>query len=111
MLTVLESDDTQVTGKVHRIVHGPDIDKVYETLITIPLMIPITLEKDFEQMFEAALQDSRVDVDHSQTNLLIPVHPGDVQTFQDNFDEMGDIRFWLLGNEIMWAGIDRRIDE
>lgn len=96
--------------------YGPDLDSIFAKQITLPLAIPYDLEDWIERWTREALDDAGVDISESQNRLLIPVHEMGHGThllpdLEDNAEPMGNIRYWLLGNEIMWAGIDRRIDE
>ena len=96
--------------------HGPDIDSVFRTQITIPVVIPYDLEEFIQQTFRDALVEAGIDVDGSQDRLLIPVHvPGqgnhNLPDVPENTEAVGNVRYWVVGNEVMWAGIDRRIDE
>lgn len=91
------------------------MDAVFEKQITMPLVIPYDLEQFIHQLVSDALSDAGLSIGASEP-LLIPVHEQGKGTailpdLQETVATTGNIRFWVIGNQLMWAGIDRRIDE
>lgn len=81
----------------------------------MPLIIPYDLEQFINQLVSDALSDAGLS-DGQSEQVLIPVHEQGKGTailsdIQDTAGQSGNVRFWVMGNELMWAGIDRRIDE
>ncbi|KAI9842648.1 MAG: hypothetical protein M1837_007015 [Sclerophora amabilis] len=100
------------TRRLRRIVYGPDIQAVFEKQITLPVIIPYDLEQTFESMISEPLRNDA----ESQERLLIPIHRhGEgIAIIPDLPEQTGmvcNVRYWVIGNELMWAGIDRKIDE
>lgn len=94
---------------------GPDIDSVFEKQITMPVIIPYDLEQFLVQTMSDALDEAGLS-DGQSDPFLIPVHEQGKGTaiipdLQDTAGPTGNVRVWVIGNESMWAGIDRRIDE
>ncbi|KAI9759755.1 MAG: hypothetical protein M4579_002140 [Chaenotheca gracillima] len=105
-----------LTRRIRRVVHGPDIESVLEKQITLPVIIPYDLESTFEDMFSSVGQDADHSSIKSQDRLLIPVHTSGrgttiIPDLREEPGLNGNIRYWVIGNEIMWSGIDRKIDE
>ena len=104
-----------LTRRIRRQVYGPDMDSVLEKQITMPVLIPYDLEQSLVQIVSDALDEVRLS-DSQLEQILIPVHEQGKGTaiipdLQDTAGPNGNVRFWVVGNELMWAGIDRRIDE
>jgi len=81
----------------------------------MPLIIPYDLEQFVHQLVSDALNDAGI-LNGEMEQVLIPVHEQGKGTailpdLQDTAAPSGNVRFWVIGNELMWAGIDRRIDE
>lgn len=81
----------------------------------MPLIIPYELEQFIHQLVADALTDAGMAAD-GLLPILIPVHePGKgtaiLPDLHETVEPSGNIRFWVVGNELMWAGLDRRIDE
>lgn len=95
--------------------YGPDIDSVFEKQITMPVIIPYDLEQSLVQTMSDALDEAGLS-EGQLDQFLIPVHEQGKGTaiipdLQDTAGPTGNVRIWVIGNELMWAGIDRRIDE
>lgn len=96
--------------------HGANISSVFEKQITLPLVIPHDLEACLERQMGNALSQAQPTLPMSQDRLLIPVHEMGQGTIvlpdlQDQAGSSGNMRYWVIGNELMWAGIHRRLDE
>lgn len=95
--------------------YGPDIDSVFEKQITMPVIVPYDLEQFLVQTISDALDEAGMS-DGQSDKILIPVHEQGKGTaiipdLYDTAGPRGNFRIWIVGNELMWAGIDRRIDE
>lgn len=104
-----------LTRRIRRQVDGSDLDKVFEKQITMPIAIPYDLEQSLVQIVSDALEERGLS-DGRLDQFLIPIHEQGKGTaiipdLQDTAGPTGNIRFWVINNELMWAGIDRRIDE
>ncbi|KAI9876534.1 MAG: hypothetical protein M1830_006297 [Pleopsidium flavum] len=104
-----------LTRRIRRQVHGPDVDTVFEKQVTMPVVIPYDLEQFIHQIVSDALSDAGI-LNGDMEQVLIPIHEQGKGTailsdLQDTAAPSGNVRFWVIGNELMWAGIDRRIDE
>lgn len=96
---------------------GPDFRSVQEKQITIPVIIPWALEN----FLLSALPQTIDDLPQHFTNFspLIPVHDptrydpniSGVPSLHDTASEKGNLRFWIITNESMWAGQHRMMDE
>lgn len=87
-----------------------DFDSAMKQQIMRPLIIPHDLEKTIHEYVSAALDDS------GAHRVLIPVHvPGQstsrIPDLHDTTNHPGNLRYWVISNELMWTGIDPRIDE
>ncbi|KAI9821640.1 MAG: hypothetical protein M1827_002221 [Pycnora praestabilis] len=104
-----------LTRFIKRQVYGPDLDSVMGKQIVVPVMIPFDLQQTLEQYISEALKKANVsNVGNSQ--VLVPVHgTGNGTTILPDLQitaaESGNPVFWIIDNDLMWAGIDRRIDE
>ncbi|MCJ1367625.1 hypothetical protein MMC16_006759 [Acarospora aff. strigata] len=81
----------------------------------MPVIIPYDLEQFVDQLVTDALDDAGISDGRSERT-LIPIHEQGKGTaiipdLPDTLDASGNLRVWVIGNELMWAGIDRRIDE
>ncbi|KAL8690061.1 MAG: hypothetical protein Q9218_004414 [Villophora microphyllina] len=103
-----------LTRRIRRLIVGQYLKGVQEKQITIPLVIPADLQTTLTNELQARqLPDSMV------SQLLIPVHDpskhdprtATVPSLQDNATESGNLRYWLVTNDNMWAGQDRVLDE
>ena len=110
-------DRDYLTRRIRRQVYGPDITSVMEKQITVPMILPSDLENHILNSIPAHYTDLP---EHATTaKSIIPVHDAskyDVQrnsrrSLQDTFDESGNLRYWVITNESMWAGQHRALDE
>lgn len=111
------TDRNYLTRRIRRQVYGPDIASVMKKQITIPMILPLDLENYILHSIPAHYADLP---EHSTTSKsIIPVHDAskyDIQqnsrrSLQDTFDENGNLRYWVITNESMWAGQHRALDE
>ncbi|KAI9724114.1 MAG: hypothetical protein M1812_000833 [Candelaria pacifica] len=103
-----------LTRRIRTQVYGHDLDAVMEKQITMPIMIPHDLEHTVHQYMDAALSDAGV-LDDGSYRVLIPVHVAGQGTtiipdLPDTVGPPGNVRYWVLANETIWAGVDHRID-
>lgn len=54
----LPSGREYLTRRIRRVVHGSDIDAIFEKQITIPIVIPFDLEEYIERLFREAWSDA-----------------------------------------------------
>ncbi|KAI4247086.1 MAG: hypothetical protein LQ352_006233 [Teloschistes flavicans] len=106
-----------LTRKIRCMVVGQDLKTVQDKQITIPLVIPADLQTAIVN--ELRTRDAGIS-DEIVSKLVIPVHDSSkwdprsasVPSLADNATESGNLRYWLLTNETMWAGGQRRaLDE
>lgn len=96
--------------------YGSDIGSVFDKQITLPLLIPHDLEAYLEHQAGDALSQAHPDFIVSQDRLLMPVHEIGHGTIilpdlHDQATAAGNLRYWVIGNELMWAGIHSTLDE
>ncbi|KAI9782981.1 MAG: hypothetical protein M1816_001641 [Peltula sp. TS41687] len=105
-----------LTRRIRRTVYGSDIDSIFEKQITLPLLIPYDLEAYLEHQAEDVLSQAQLGCTISQDRLMIPVHQAGRGThilpdLHDQTTASGNVRYWVIGNELMWQGIHRTLDE
>ena len=110
-------DRNYLTRRIRRRVQGPDINAVLEKQITIPLILPW----DLENYILTNIPHQHPDLPSHITRHppLIPVHDtfkydstqGILPTLRDIVSEKGNLRYWVITNESMWAGQHRALDE
>lgn len=110
-------DSNYLTRRIRRQVYGPDLASVQEKQITIPLAIPWQLEN----FLTSELPNQYPDFPGHFTafKCLIPVHDAatydpataTLPSLQDTIAESGNLRYWVITNESMWAGQHRALDE
>jgi hypothetical protein len=105
-----------LTRRIRRQVYGSDIDSVFEKQITIPIDIPFRLEDHISSLINPILEEKGIyNGNEGERRLLLPVHQvgmgaGIIPELYDS-PTRGNLRYLVIGNELMWAGIDRKIDE
>ena len=84
---------------------GDSLAEVLKKQITIPVVVPWTLENHFWTLFE----DHAVPAHFTKFESLIPVHDASAHSsssrlpsLQDTGDERGNLRYWVITNESMW---------
>ncbi len=111
------SDSNYLTRRIRRQIHGPDLASVQEKQITIPLAIPWDLENFLTS--ELPNQYSDLPKHFTAFKSLIPVHDAaahdpataTLPSLRDTVAESGNLRYWVITNESMWAGQHRALDE
>lgn len=80
-----------------RMTYAKNLQGVMDQQLAIPVFIPQELEESFESAYKNAMK---------LAGLNDPL-------FHSQVDSDGDliVRLWLIGNQTMWARIDRTIDE
>ena len=107
------------TRKVRRVVYGPDLASVQAKQITTPVVVPWLLE---DYLLNHLPQQYRLPshfVDSSATKVLIPVHDPTqhvpfatgIPSLHDTADEYGNLRYWVITNQSMWANQHEVMDE
>lgn len=105
-----------LTRRIRRLIIGKDLKAVQEKQITMPLIIPMDLQTGITTELQSRYDNIPAD---ALSNLLIPVHDPSTHdprtaTLPPLFDtvtENGNLRYWLITNESMWAGPHRALDE
>ncbi|KAG8527414.1 uncharacterized protein KY384_007566 [Bacidia gigantensis] len=105
------------TRRLRRQVHGPDLQSVMDRQITIPVNIPAALEAFISQTLPARYPD--VPSFFTEDFCLIPLHDAGAYrpegtpkpSLRETGSEHGNLRFWVITNDSMWAGQHRVIDE
>lgn len=80
-----------------RIVHAKTLQGVLDQQVAIPVFISRDLEERLDEMYSVAMNDTGLDDPLFYCYLDV------------NNNLM--VRLWLIGNQTMWARIDRTIDE
>ncbi|KAL8724365.1 MAG: hypothetical protein Q9181_006858 [Wetmoreana brouardii] len=105
-----------LTRRIRRLVIGRNLQSVQEKQLTMPLIIPMDLETSIKAELESCYEDIPHDV---VSKLLIQVHDpskheprtATVPPLFDTVNESGNLRYWVISNESMWAGQHRALDE
>lgn len=105
------------TRRIRRQVCGPDLKSIQEKQITIPLMLPWALEN---YLLSKVPQDyADLPLHFSNFRALIPMHDpskydpaaATLPSLRDTASEKGNLRYWVITNESMWANEHRVLDE
>ncbi|KAL8867203.1 MAG: hypothetical protein Q9174_005813, partial [Haloplaca sp. 1 TL-2023] len=105
-----------LTRRIRQIIVGPNLESVMAKQITIPMIIPWDLEMGITNMLKTRYPD----IPHEAIDsLLIPVHDAakydpqlaTVPPLVETAAECGNLRYWLISNNSMWAGQHRALDE
>ncbi|KAL8733561.1 MAG: hypothetical protein Q9166_001969 [cf. Caloplaca sp. 2 TL-2023] len=104
-----------LTRRIRRVIVGPDLDAIREKQITMPLIIPMDLEVSINNELASRCQSAPKEC----LPQLIQVHdpskydPGTatVPSLSDTTNDSGNLRYWLVTNDNMWAGQHRAMDE
>jgi hypothetical protein len=82
------------------------------------LEIPESLEVYLTNLVKEALEGSNIETDADSLQFLFaffeptrPTQSSDHDVFEEDIDAEIHLRNWVVNNDLMWAGIDRRIDE
>ena len=105
------------TRRIRLQVCSRDLAAVQEKQITMPVIVPWALE----DYLLSKLPQQYGDLPSHFTNFkpLIPVHDASrddpatrsLPSLQDTASESGNLRYWVITNESMWAGQHRALDE
>ena len=107
------------TRRVRRVVYGSNLALVQEKHKTTPVVVPSLLEdyilNDLPQQY--SLPSHFVDPD--ATKVLIPLHDPTrhdpsvtiIPPLHDTGDEGGNLRYWVITNQSMWANQHEVMDE
>ena len=113
---VLSGFPDYATRRVRRQIHGPDLASVMAKQITIPLIVP----HDLEEYILHTLPSRYPSLPEHFTShpCLIPLHDpnntqyiGPIPSLADTGTEDGNLRFWVIDNNSMWASQHRVMDE
>ena len=107
------------TRRVRRVVCGPDLASVQAKQITTPVVVPWLLE---DYLLNSLPQQYRLPshfVDPNATKVLIPLHDPtqhnpfatSIPSLHDTEDEGGNLRYWVITNQSMWANQHEVMDE
>lgn len=110
-------DANYSTRRIRRQVYGPDFRTVQEKQITIPINIPWNLENYLLSILPGDFDD--VPPHFLRFKPMIPVHnprrydlsTATLPSLQDTVTETGNLRYWVVTNESMWACQHRVMDE
>ncbi|KAI9683635.1 MAG: hypothetical protein M1829_004940 [Trizodia sp. TS-e1964] len=106
-----------LTRRLRRMVHGPDLDKVMEKQITLPLCLSDDFERTMTRFLDEAIEETDwLPQESKSIPPIIQMHTEGVGTeivpdLIETLESEGNMRIWVISNELMWAGVDRRIDE
>lgn len=111
------TDRNYSTRRIRRQVCSRDLASVQEKQITIPVIVPWALE----DYLLSTLPQQYGDVPSHFTDFkpLIPVHDASkydpataiLPSMRDTASESGNLRYWVITNESMWAQQHRVLDE
>jgi len=117
MILISMTDANYSTRRIRRQVWGQDLKSVQEKQITIPVNVPFSLEN----FLLTTLPQDFDDLPSGFTNFkpLIPVHDSSkylrstavLPSLRDTAAENGNLRYWVITNENMWASQHRVLDE
>ncbi|KAI4095814.1 MAG: hypothetical protein LQ344_001368 [Seirophora lacunosa] len=105
-----------LTRRIRCMIVDHALERVQGKQITIPLLIPMDLQNfiqnDLSNRYDEVTKQAL-------TKLLIPAHdpskynatPVSVPSLPDTVDERGNLRYWLVTNNGMWAGQNRVLGE
>ena len=107
------------TRRVRRVVYGFDLASVQEKQITTPVVIPSLLEDYILNQLPQQYNLPSHFVDPDATKALIPLHDPTrhdpsvaiIPPLHDTGDEGGNLRYWVITNESMWANQHEVMDE
>ncbi|KAI4158474.1 MAG: hypothetical protein LQ342_007394 [Letrouitia transgressa] len=105
-----------LTRKIRHTIDGSDLTDVQVKQLTLPLVIPA----DLQDCIIRQLSSRYLEIKSLIRNLLIPIH--DSATYRplgfpilpslvDNDTENGNLRYWLITNQLMWSGQHYALDE
>lgn len=114
---LLVADRNYSTRRIRRQVYSRDLATVQEKQITVPVNVPWALE----DYLLSTLPEQYGDIPPHFTSFrpLIPVHDASrydpstatLPSLQDTATESGNLRYWVITNESMWAQQHRVLDE
>ena len=107
------------TRRVRRVVYGPNVASVQEKQITTPVVIPSILEQYILSDLPSQYSLPAYFVDSDNTKALIPLHDPTrhdpsvaiIPSLRDTGDEDGNLRYWVITNQSMWANQHEVMDE
>ena len=107
------------TRRVRRLVYGSDLVSVQEKQITTPVVIPSLLEDYLLNHLPEQYSLPSHFVDPDATKALIPLHDptrhdpsvASIPSLHDTGDEGGNLRYWVITNQSMWANQHEVMDE
>ena len=102
------------TRRLRRQIIGRDLDHVMSKQITLPVLIPYDLENFISNELRELYPD--IPAEFTDSPCLIPIYRADttntfIPPLQDQANERGNLRFWLIKNDTMWSGRHRAVDE
>jgi hypothetical protein len=109
----LHSGRDYVKRRIRSKYGGNDLATILEKQMVVPVIIPYDLEQHISQVVNDVREDSGVEI----PEFLIPIHEqgkgsGLIPDYTETTDsKIGNIKYWVLSNEMMWRGIHPRIDE
>lgn len=100
-----------LTRRIRHHVYGHELEDVFEKQIVVPLAIPSELEQYLQQYLSDILGDLGLRNGRLE-KILIPIHESGKGThvIPDLYDTINrpNLRHWVMSNELMWEGLDRR---
>ena len=107
------------TRRVRRVVWGSDLASVQEKQITTPVVIPSLLEEYILSHLPRQHSLPAHFVDPDATKALIALHDptrhdpsvASIPSLHDTGDEGGNLRYWVITNQSMWANQHEVMDE
>ena len=104
------------TRRIRYLICGGSLEKVLEKQITIPVVVPGSLEN---YILSTLPQDYDLPSHFTDFKPLIPVHDASehdpftaiIPSLHDTAAESGNLRYWVITNESMWAHQHRVLDE
>ncbi len=107
------------TRRVRRVVYGPDLASVQEKQITTPVVVPWLLEDYLLNSLPQQYCLPSPFGDPNATKFLIPLHDPTkynpsitrIPSLRDTEAEGGNLRYWVITNQSMWANQHKVMDE
>ena len=117
MVLISTTDAGYSTRRIRRQVYGPNIQAVQAKQITIPVNVPFGLENFL--LTSLPQEYDNLPSHFTDFKPLIPIHDpskysrnrAHLPSLQDTAAENGNLRYWIITNESMWASQHRVLDE
>jgi hypothetical protein len=106
-----------LSRRFRRSIAAGDINEAMVKQLTTPLEIPFELEDYISHLIRDALDDHGIrNGRRPGDRILIPAREnglpvGNIPDLPETTGPEGNLRIWVIDNDLLWTGVDRRIDE